>query len=661
MALRAKVSLTKGGDELQTETTTTTTRRTVSKTTVVKVSKWDRIKAVLYIVLAVVFALYSAFNLFMTFKVEKNQNVQQSFFGYSANLMPVDIMAGTKEDSIRTGTMMIIQQKSLSEVKDGEIVVYHQDGEMYVGRIVEESQSVPGEYIVQADNAQSPYVTLLNEDNFTGTVATTVDWLGDIAMFALTPVGRVITFYLPIVVIILSIISLIVEIIKTARAAKKKIVEKETVEEEVTTVTTVSDNDTKVEAVEEPVVEEPAVEEPVAEEQVAAPAVIAPVIVSTDADDEEDAVATVIVSDDGTQQIVYMRYRKSYMARLIQSDDELKECYEFVKNELLSYKKVKSRVSWNNESFNAGRIKCAKLAIRGKVLWLYLNLDPAEYKESKYFFTDFSEKSKYNDVPLGMKLRSDRSMKHAGELIADMMQKLGLERFDREKEKYELPYEENEALVERDLIKVYYSGKITENSTVVDANINEMITDLEENKDALPKFETVEKISVSEADALLTDEDAEKLIEEEPEAPVVEEPVTEPVAEVEAEEAETSEAEEVTESSPEVKEEAAPAVKKADFKPIAKKSNAKMRRGIVNIDVLDSTFDAGEEINIEEMKRRISGFDKRMTHVKVLARGTVTKPLYIHADEYSIQAVKMILLTGGKAYRTKSSKGGKSR
>ena len=242
------------------------------------------------------------------------------------------------------------------------------------------------------------------------------------------------------------------------------------------------------------------------------------------ASEDEDVDVTVMMDENGALHIVYARYRKSFTARLIQSDDTVKAAYEFIKNELLSYKKVKSRMSWNNETFKAGRIPCAKLAIRGKTLWLYLNLNPEDYRESKYFFTDFSDKSKYRDVPFGMKIKSERSKKHASELIADMMAGLGLVRIPREAESYYMPYEENEPLIERDLIKVYYSDSITENSTVMRANIGELFasgakgTSEEEAKrlaEEAAKLAEKAKRFAQEETKRLAEEEAKRLAEEE--------------------------------------------------------------------------------------------------------------------------------------------------
>lgn len=83
--------------------------------------------------------------------------------------------------------------------------------------------------------------------------------------------------------------------------------------------------------------------------------------------------------------------------------------------------------------------------------------------------------------------------------------------------------------------------------------------------------------------------------------------------------------------------------------PAEQKSDT-YRQTIVNIDTLGEYFADGERVTIEEMRERIPFFDKRATAVKVLARGVLNKTLEVEADDYSLAAVKMILLLGGKAY-----------
>jgi ribosomal protein L18E len=71
------------------------------------------------------------------------------------------------------------------------------------------------------------------------------------------------------------------------------------------------------------------------------------------------------------------------------------------------------------------------------------------------------------------------------------------------------------------------------------------------------------------------------------------------------------------------------------------------RQHIINIGVLNDNFEANDVITIAllRQKRLIS---RKAGRMKVLADGILTKPLTIKAESYSIQAIKMIELTGGK-------------
>ena len=70
------------------------------------------------------------------------------------------------------------------------------------------------------------------------------------------------------------------------------------------------------------------------------------------------------------------------------------------------------------------------------------------------------------------------------------------------------------------------------------------------------------------------------------------------------------------------------------------------KQAIINVGVLDENFEANELITIALLKQR--GFiPKKAGRMKVLADGALNKPLTIKAESYSIQAIKMIELTGG--------------
>ncbi len=149
---------------------------------------------------------------------------------------------------------------------------------------------------------------------------------------------------------------------------------------------------------------------------------------------------------------VEISYRRSFMARFIQTTDEIKEYYDEIKNLLLSYKGVKARTSWSAESFKCGRQHIAKIDVKGKTLYVSLALDPKEYENTKYFFSDVSEKSR--ELPMLLKVKSERGKRHAIELIEAEMAKLGIERTEREYEDFKKPFEETEALIDQGLIKV---------------------------------------------------------------------------------------------------------------------------------------------------------------------------------------------------------------
>ncbi len=163
------------------------------------------------------------------------------------------------------------------------------------------------------------------------------------------------------------------------------------------------------------------------------------------------AVMPTIVSD---ASAVAIRYRSSFMSRLIQSDAPMQDYYTTIKNYILSFKGVKAKSSWNYESFNIGRTQCIKLNVKGKALVLNFALDPTEYNVNKYHFIDVSDDSKFKDVPMQMKVKSDRSVKYTLELVDELMKKLDVEQGDVPTVDYNMPFEANSSLAERGLVKV---------------------------------------------------------------------------------------------------------------------------------------------------------------------------------------------------------------
>lgn len=283
---------------------------------------------------------------------------------------------------------------------------------------------------------------------------------------------------------------------------------------------------------------------------------------------------------DGKIRYIIIKYNKSFTAKLIQSDDNVKNYYSVLKNELLSYSGVKARMSWKGESFYCGRKTYAKLCIRGKCVCLFLALNAKDYAETKYKVDDMSEVAAYERIPCLYRIKNERRLKYSSDLIASVMEgRAKTEDFTVTDYAKQYPYEDIEPLIDRGLVKVL----------------------TEEDAQSGDVFKPKDAVTVSEADELMQDEIAVALIEE------------------------------------------------------ADDISDKTKTDIVNIDTLSKNFVDGETVTLEEIKKRVEGFSKKATAVKVLARGRLDKKLTVIADSYSIQAAKMILLTGGNAVKKKNS------
>ena len=77
--------------------------------------------------------------------------------------------------------------------------------------------------------------------------------------------------------------------------------------------------------------------------------------------------------------------------------------------------------------------------------------------------------------------------------------------------------------------------------------------------------------------------------------------------------------------------------------------------GIINMGVISSAYRSGETVDLANLRKKGMIADG-VGRLKVLACGTLNKPLVVKADAFSIQAVKMITLTGGQAVLLKSEK-----
>lgn len=77
-----------------------------------------------------------------------------------------------------------------------------------------------------------------------------------------------------------------------------------------------------------------------------------------------------------------------------------------------------------------------------------------------------------------------------------------------------------------------------------------------------------------------------------------------------------------------------------------------VRKAEINLDVIAEAFEAGELVNLEALKKKRL-VSKRTDYIKILARGTLTKPLVIEAHDFSHAAKEMLKSVGGEAIQVK--------
>lgn len=154
-----------------------------------------------------------------------------------------------------------------------------------------------------------------------------------------------------------------------------------------------------------------------------------------------------------------VRYDRSLTAKLAQVSNESKEWYSQIKNELLSFEKVKSRMSWRKETFRLGKMTFARIMVRGKTLCLLLAVEPEGYKGTKYAVEDVSNVASTADTPSLYRIKSARRLKLAKEMIAGIMRELKAFRNSHyEPQDFFIPHQGDMTLMQKGLVKRVVTG-----------------------------------------------------------------------------------------------------------------------------------------------------------------------------------------------------------
>ncbi len=296
----------------------------------------------------------------------------------------------------------------------------------------------------------------------------------------------------------------------------------------------------------------------------------------------------------GNGNRVYVTYDYSFESKLIMSSEDVQRRYALISDVLMSYG-LKKRESWKKDRYYLRGTSYAQIIFRGKTLCVCLAIAPESLEGSKYYFDDVSSVKKYENVPVLLRVRSSRGCKYAVELIDMMMESAGISKKRELSKDFILrPYEDKMQLIERGLIRVMMTDGEGE---VVAADFEAMKAQKFNLAAGMP---LLKKVSVEQV-AQVPDTEVESFIESEDETETV----------------------------------------------------LGRRKGIINIDTISDAFSEGETVTLKKMIAK-QLVPKNVNYIKVLARGVLDKPLTVKAHDFSMDAVKMIVIVGGNAVKLKS-------
>ncbi len=118
-------------------------------------------------------------------------------------------------------------------------------------------------------------------------------------------------------------------------------------------------------------------------------------------------------------------YQPTFAEKMNIADEDIQRRYDELKNYALRFKKLTWRISKKYDSINQGRFQFVKLSVAGKTLKLNLNMEIGQC-DPKYHCVDKSATKTYEEVPVQMRVKSDRGLKYAKELIDQCAQMHGL-------------------------------------------------------------------------------------------------------------------------------------------------------------------------------------------------------------------------------------------
>jgi predicted transport protein len=146
---------------------------------------------------------------------------------------------------------------------------------------------------------------------------------------------------------------------------------------------------------------------------------------------EVDAKQEIAVANEDTEDDREVAKRIPFAEKMLAIDAKTQSYYNTLNNTFRSLRKINPRISMKGVSYRLGKELVAKITIRGKTMRLHLALDVNAFAQNVYFQKDLSDVKAYAEVPLMVKVKSDRGLKNALKLVDALIQEKGIEKKTR--------------------------------------------------------------------------------------------------------------------------------------------------------------------------------------------------------------------------------------
>ena len=129
-------------------------------------------------------------------------------------------------------------------------------------------------------------------------------------------------------------------------------------------------------------------------------------------------------ADDSVASDNLLYSNKMYL-RLKMSMDKVKKYYSDFRNEMNKYEKITFRSTNSGDTYLYKNKVVLKVTVFSRALKIYMALNPKDF-DSKYHLIDMSDVKKYENIPLMIRVSSDRSYKYLLEILESFVKKFKL-------------------------------------------------------------------------------------------------------------------------------------------------------------------------------------------------------------------------------------------